>query len=311
MGRPQKEPDGGEPVNPAKKTPGRDESRPAAALPPLPTVALGRGCEVSRLMVGSNPMSGFSHQTDQRDREMYEYYTAANTLKLFRRCEELGLRSILLRGDRLMTRLYRDYAMEGGRLTWVAQTASELSDQAAHVKSLAANGAAGIYIHGTSVDNLFHAGKSETVHDLLKRVRDTGKAAGLGTHRPEVIRHAEEHGWDLDFYMTCFYNLAKQTKRVVAVAVRGQAEPEEEFDAADRELMAATVRSLSRPCLAFKILGAGRNCATPGDLRAAFEYAYANIKPADAVVIGVFQRDRDELAEDVAIAREILLGRKK
>jgi hypothetical protein len=292
-------------VGSKRKAPDRSETQPA---PPLPTVSLGRGCEVSRLMAGSNPMSGFSHLSDRRDREMYEYYTAANTLKLFRRCEELGLKSIQLRGDRLMTRLYRDYAMDGGRLTWVAQTASELSDQAAHVKSLAANGASAIYIHGTAADNLFHDGKSEEVHDLLKRIRDTGRAVGLGTHRPEVIRHAEERGWDLDFYMACFYNLAKRTKRVAAV--QGLAPDEEEFLDADRDLMAATIRSVKRPCLAFKILAAGRNCSTPEALRAAFEYAYANIKPTDAVVVGVFQRDRDELAEDVAIAREILPGRK-
>ena len=46
-----------------------------------------------------------------------------------------------------------------------------------------------------------------------------------------------ERGWDIDFYMACFYNLARQTKRVVAVAARGQAEPEEEFDAADRDYL--------------------------------------------------------------------------
>lgn len=285
-----------------KKGPNRSE---ALALPPLPTVSLGPGCEVSRLMVGSNPMSGFSHQSPARDREMYEYYTAENTLRLFRRCEELGLKSIQLRGDRLMMRLYRDYLMGGGKLAWVAQTASELSDQAAHVKSLAAGGAAAIYLHGTWVDNLFHEGREGEVGDLLKSTRDTGVAVGLGTHRPEVIRHAEERGWDLDFYMACFYNLARQPKRVAAV--EGLAPAEEKYQAADRELMAATIRSVSRPCLAFKILAAGRNCSTPEALRAAFEYAYASIKPTDAVVVGVFQRDRDELAEDVEIAREILL----
>jgi hypothetical protein len=281
----------------------KEPNMPAPVSPaPLPTVRLGPGCEVSRLMIGSNPMSGFSHWSPERDRAMNQYYTAARTLDLLRHCQALGLSSVLLRGDRLMCRLYRDFCLEGGKLTWVAQTASELADQAVHVKSLAGLGAAGIYVHGTWVDNLFHAGREAEVGELLKRVRDTGKAVGLGTHRPEVIAHAESSGWDVDFYMACFYNLAKQTKRVVAV--QGLA-PKEDFDPADPPRMTATIRALKKPCLAFKVLGAGRSCGSPEAVRAAFEYAYANIKPTDAVVIGVFQGEGDQLAADVAMVRRI------
>lgn len=271
--------------------------------PPLPAVRLGPGCEVSRLMIGSNPMSGFSHISPERDWVMTQYYTAARILELLRYCEALGLRSVLLRGDRLMCRLYRDFCMEGGQLTWVAQTTCELADQVAHISQLAVNGAAGIYIHGTMVDNLFHAGKQQEVQDLLKRVRDTGKAVGLGSHRPEVIAHAESCGWDIDFYMACFYNIAKQIKQVVSV--QGTA-VDEVFDPADPPVMTAMIRSVSKPCLAFKILGAGRRCGSKDEVRSAFEYAYANIKPGDAVAVGVFQQNSDELAENVAIVRQIL-----
>ncbi len=278
-------------------------SRKTDISTPLPAVRLGPGCEVSRLMIGSNPMSGFSHISPERDRVMTQYYTAARILELLRYCEALGLRSVLLRGDRLMCRLYRDFCMEGGQLTWVAQTTCELADQVAHISQLAVNGAAGIYIHGTMVDNLFHAGKQQEVQDLLKRVRDTGKAVGLGSHRPEVIAHAESCGWDIDFYMACFYNIAKQTKQVVSV--QGTA-VDEVFDPADPPVMTAMIRSVSKPCLAFKILGAGRRCGSKDEVRSAFEYAYANIKPGDAVAVGVFQQNCDELAENVAIVRQIL-----
>ncbi len=33
---------------------------------------------------------------------------------------------------------------------------------------------------------------------------------GLGTHDPEVVRYAEDNGFDLDFYMISFYNLSKR-----------------------------------------------------------------------------------------------------
>jgi len=271
---------------------------------PLPTVRLGPGCEVSRLMVGSNPMSGFSHFSPERDRAMSQYYTAARTLALLRRSEELGLRSVLLRGDRLMCRLYRDHCLEGGKLTLVAQTASELADQGAHVGQLAEWGASAVYVHGTWADNLWHEGRYQQVQELLKRVRDAGLAAGLGTHQPEVIEHVESRGWDLDFYMASFYNLARKRKRVAAV--EGLDASVEHYDPADREAMCRAIRATARPCLAFKVLAAGRNAGSPESLRAAFEHAYANIKPSDAVVVGVFQKNADELAEDVAVVREIL-----
>jgi len=280
---------------------------PEAPAVPLPVVRLGPGCEASRLMIGSNPMSGFSHWSPERDRAMNQYYTAARTLDLLRHCQALGLSSVLLRGDRLMCRLYRDFCLEGGKLAWVAQTASELADQAVHVKSLAGLGAAGIYVHGTWVDNLFHAGRQAEVRDLLKRVRDTGKAVGLGTHRPEVVAHAEGAAWDLDFYMACFYNLAKAPKQVVAVA--GCPVQKEEFDPGDPPRMTAAIRATKKPCLAFKVLGAGRHCASPEAVHAAFAYAYANIKPTDAVVVGVFQQEGDQLAADVAMVRKILSER--
>jgi hypothetical protein len=274
--------------------------------PELPTVDLGRGCRASRLMIGSNQLSGFSHHSRERDREMFDYHTSTRVLEIFRHCEALGLRSIQLRGDRYLGRLWREHRAAGGRLTWIAQTASELADQAAHVKQLAGWGASAVYIHGTWADNLWHDGRYSEVRELARRVRDTGVAVGLGTHQPGVIEHVESQGWDLDFYMVSFYNLAKQHKRVAAV--EGLDASVEVFDPADREAMCRAIRATQKPCLAFKVLAAGRNAGSRESLRAAFEYAYAHIKPTDAVVIGVYQKNGDELAQDVAVAREILSG---
>lgn len=273
----------------------------------LPEVSLGPGCRVSRLMIGSNPLSGFSHHSPARDREMLDYYASGRVLELFRRCGELGLRSALLRGDRFMARLWREHRAAGGRLAWVAHTASELADQAAHVRQLAEWGASAICVHGTWADNLWHAGRFEEVRELLGRIRETGVAAGLGTHQPRVIEHVESCGWDLDFYAASLYNLARTRKRVAAV--EGLSPAEERYEESDRQAMCAAIRATRRPCIAFKVLAAGRSAGSKQSLRAAFEYAYANVKPSDAAAVGVFQRDRDELAEDAAIVREILAGR--
>ena len=68
--------------------------------------------------------------------------------------------------------------------------------------------------------------------------------------------------------------------------------------------MCRTIRAVDKPVLAFKILGAGRNCQTPDDVKEAFRYAYANIKPTDATVVGLFPKHADQVKLDLEYADE-------
>jgi hypothetical protein len=51
--------------------------------------------------------------------------------------------------------------------------------------------------------------------------------------------------------------------------------------------------------LAFKILAAGRHCATQEDVRKAYRYAFGHIKAKDAVVVGMYPRDEDQVTLNV------------
>jgi len=53
------------------------------------------------------------------------------------------------------------------------------------------------------------------------------------------------------------------------------------------------------PCFAFKILGAGRHCDSQEAVQAAFNFAFANIKPTDAVVVGMFPKYLDQITLNV------------
>jgi hypothetical protein len=69
--------------------------------------------------------------------------------------------------------------------------------------------------------------------------------------------------------------------------------------------MTEMVRKTSKPCLAFKIMGAGRNGYKPEQVEAAFRFAYTNIKPNDAVIVGMWPKFKDEIAENCEITRKI------
>ena len=64
----------------------------------------------------------------------------------------------------------------------------------------------------------------------------------------------------------------------------------ERFEESDIPKMYEVIRQLSAPTIALKILGAGRRCADQAQVRAAFTEAFANIKPTDGVLVGMFDK---------------------
>jgi hypothetical protein len=54
-----------------------------------------------------------------------------------------------------------------------------------------------------------------------------------------------------------------------------------------------------------KVLGARRKCDSPATVRDAIAWALSHIKPTDVIDIGVFQKHRNEIAEDAAIVRDL------
>jgi hypothetical protein len=166
------------------------------------------------------------------------------------------------------------------------------------------NKAIAIYLHGTKTDALFKAGSYEEIKYKLEVIRKSGCLVGLGTHIPEVIEYAEEHRWDIDFYMASVYNLSRTDR--ISSEITGKMNMGEIFDDSDRAAMYMAIRSTEKPCLAFKILGAGRRCESSETVKAAFKETFDNIKPIDAVVVGMFPKNKDQVYENVMLVNELL-----
>jgi len=189
-------------------------------------------------------------------------------------------------------------------MQWIAQTASEFASIQGNIAEITRYKPIAIYHHGTHVDNSWHTGKMDVVRDLVKFIKDKGLPAGVGTHIPEVVEYCEEKGWETDFYMCCFYNLARGYKG--APAAEQNAYARDRFPQDDPPRMAETIRKTKKPCIAFKIMAASRNCKTPADTRSAFQFAFDQIKPTDLVDVGMFQKYRNQVAENAQMVREIL-----
>ena len=156
--------------------------------------------------------------------------------------------------------------------------------------------------HGGVTDRLFAEGNSKLVHDYVKEVKDCGLMAGVSAHNPDVIKQIADEGWEVDFFMTCFYFLTRKMEKPESLPDLPVGSYH--FLRDDPKVMTQVIRQVKQPCLAFKILGAGRMCSSQKDVMGAFKFAFENIKPIDGVIVGMFPWYFDELSADSQYAIE-------
>jgi hypothetical protein len=275
--------------------------RPAPAAEPgksLPTVKL-RDKQVTRLIAGGNPIAGFSHATPRLDNLMRQYFTVERTTEFIRHLEEEGIDTWQCSYQVVGRDALRAARERGSKIQYICLSADRPTVRFQDVldtKPIA------IVHHGSDTDRLMQAGQHQKIHDYVKRVQDAGIIAGISTHHPEYLARFEDYGWSHEFYMSCCYNLTRDPEEVRAKL--GDVTVDEMFLRNDPAKMLARVREVKRPCLAFKILAAGRVCQTKATVEKAFQFAYANIKPTDAVIVGMFPVLHDEVREDAEFARK-------
>ncbi len=282
---------------------------PPKREPLLPTVRWGEH-EITRMLVGHNPIKGMSHSSRELSQEMRDWFAAdpSRGVKMLRHCEEVGVNACQMgfRGNEtIIPQILRAHHAEGGRLKWIATFYSSPEDRQRGKEELAEilrmePRPVGIQQLGNTSDQLMREGKIDLALDNLKMFRDAGLLVGLGSHNHEVIDHAESKGWDLDFYQCCFYRSVFSFDP----ANRGK----ETFEEEARRSMTHTIRQVSKPCIAFKVLAAGRHCHTPQTVEAALRYALTQIKPTDVVLLGMWQKYKDQVAENARAVRKILTG---
>ena len=260
----------------------------------LPTIDFC-GARVSRIAVGGNPFSGIAHQDGALDQAMKDYYTVGRIKETLFQCEELGINTAFLRADNHIIRLLREYWNEGGKIQWFAQHAPERRDILHNIRSAHGGGATGIYIQGGATDALQELGDLEKTRDWLALIRELGCVCGIAGHQPKTHRDARDMALGPDFHMVCYYNITGRRGKI-------DVPDTDPYLAEDREKAAQLVLELDKPCVAYKIMAAGRN-----DPREAITYAVRHLKPTDIVCIGFFPKDRpNEIREDVEIFCEAL-----
>ena len=257
----------------------------------LPTVDFC-GLKLTRLLLGANPFGGFSHQNGERDQAMRTWSTPERIRETWDRAHAAGINAMVTNNETPhVIATTTDYLAAGGPLRWIGQLAdNSYANMEAAIDRAVEIGACAAYLHGGLVDNLYAQRDSETLIRYLRHGQALGIPMGVAGHAPEA------HDWvdsldAADFHVVCFFNCGSLHHG------RG-----DRFALADAFAAVECIQRLAKPCIGYKIMGAGRI-----DPRMAFEFAFDHIKPGDVVNVGMHRGDRDDMVEaNVALVEQIL-----
>jgi hypothetical protein len=270
------------------------EAQPGPAK--LPMIAIGR-YRLTRLVAGSNPVAGYSHSTLNLANHMREFFTPERTMEYAERIQKAGINTWQSCCALKIRNTIKKLREQGCGLQWICLTSAQPMEppleEILSLKPIA------IVHHGGVTDSQFMMKHPDKVHDFVKKVHDAGVMAGVSSHNPANVAYIEDKGWENEFFMTCLYYVTRPSKDIRDRL--GTVPLGEPFLESDRDEMLAVVRQVKRPCLAFKILAAGRHCWSETAVESGFRAAFEGIKKTDGVIVGMYPKFSDEISHNAQL----------
>lgn len=257
----------------------------------LPTVNFC-SLKITRLILGANPFAGFSHQNPQRDREMIDYHDIPRIKETWARAQQAGINTFITNNETPhVVQAVRQYLATDNPMQWITQVnCRNKSDMPAAIDEAVDIGCKALYFHGALVDDAYQRQDDNNLRNWCEHAKTHNIPVGVAGHSPKA--HLWVNSLDIaDFHAVCFYNCGSLHD--------GKGE---KFKLADLAHSSAAIKQIQKPCIAYKIMAAGRI-----DPKMAFEYAFDNIKPNDVVNVGMHRGDIDNMVEqNAAMVDQIL-----
>jgi len=258
------------------------DSTPAATTQTnkLPKIRLGT-LEVSRLILGSNPFFGFTHENPQATPdEMKQWYTPERIMAVLDQAAEHGITAVWTPCYEHWIKVWNEYQEKGGKLKiWIAQP--DRLPMEREIGVAVKNGSKAVAIQGCRIDDMVKEGKWDVIRSWLELIKSYGLPAGMATHRATTHLEAEERELPTDFYNQTLYRPDNYVKKGLEESL-------------------ATIEKLDKPVIGYKVLGAGR--ILPKDT---LHYVFKKLKPKDGICVGVFPKKRNEIAENTSLTRKL------
>lgn len=247
------------------------------------------GVSLSRMIVGTNWVAGYSHRTPSADNMIKAKYPTPESMQpMLRTFLKYGIDTVMAPYDQA-PHIHKAVQMAsenaGRELIMVDTPVINVDDNPtarreaeATIKESAKRGSKFCLIHHYSAEQLVCKNRRsiDRIDDYTKMIRDAGMIPGLSAHMPELVIYSDENGYDVETYIQ-IYNCMGFLMQVEVEAVN------------------SIIRNAKKPVMTIKSMAAGRTTPFVG-----LNFNWATLRDCDMVTVGCFSEAEAE--EDIEIS---------
>ena len=247
------------------------------------------GVSLSRMIIGTNWMLGWSHTSPAADHQILRRFPdGRSAFPLLNTFLSHGVDTIMgpLQQEKVLQEAVSYAQDKTGRKMILIDTPIinvDDSEKARHEARAVIHrsrmcGAQFCLIHHSSAEQLVNKNLHQIprLSDYLDMIRQEGMIPGLSAHMPELITYSDENGYDVQTYIQ-IYNCAGFLMQV------------------EVETVAQIIHHAKKPVMTIKSMAAGRVSPFVG-----LNFSWNTIRPCDLVTVGCF--DPEEAEEDIEIS---------
>jgi len=248
------------------------------------------GVSLSRMIIGTNWMLGWSHTSPAADHQILRRFPdGKSAFPLLNTFLSHGVDTIMgpLQQERVMQEAVRYAQEKSGKEMILIDTPIINVDDSESARREARNtirrsrefGARFCLVHHSSAEQLVNKNLHQIprLSDYLDMIRQEGMIPGLSAHMPELITYSDENEYDVQTYIQ-IYNCMGFLMQV------------------EIETVAQIIHHAKKPVMTIKSMAAGRVSPFVG-----LNFSWNTIRPCDMVTVGCF--DPEEAEEDIEISR--------
>lgn len=253
----------------------------------FPRTVVG-GISLSRMIIGTNWLAGWSHRTPSADAMIKERHAAPESIEpmldvflshgVDTMMAPFGQTPAILEAVRRAEQKHgRGMILIDTPMINVDDNPNARREAEAAIRRSREMGAQFCLLHHSSAEQLVNKNKHEITRldDYTKMIRDAGLIPGLSAHMPELVVYSDEQGYDVETYIQ-IYNCMGFLMQV------------------EIEYVNKVIWNAKKPVMTIKPMAAGRCSPFVG-----ITFSFATIRPCDMVTVGCLTPE--EIAEDVEI----------
>ena len=254
------------------------------------------GVSLSRMIIGTNWMAGWSHRSPAADRMIKTTHaTPEPMVEMFSAYMENGIDTIMglfsecpvIREaiKRTEEKFNRPMIMIDTPSINVSDNKEARQEAKARIKLSKEMGATFCLPHHSKVEELVdkNAREIRRIGDYTSMIREYDMIPGLSAHMPELIVYSDANGYDVETYIQ-IYNCLGFLMQV------------------EIEAIASIIHNAKKPVMTIKPMAAGRVTPYVG-----LNFSWATIRKCDMVTVGTIRTD--EVYENIEISRAAFEGR--